>query len=120
MNRDEILKAIEVLSSKYTNISTTSPIEDAWKDLSKAKRAAIAALQAQLNDGWISVEERLPEPTGMQREFYLVALSNGVVKELAFEFNHYENMLFDVGWHNTAYPVTHWQPLPQPPKQDKQ
>ena len=65
---------------------------------------------------WISVKERLPEPTGNQRGFYLVALSNGVVKELAFEFEHYDNMLFDVGWHEKSYPVTHWMPLPDPPE----
>ena len=63
---------------------------------------------------WVSVEERLPEPDfpGQQRGFYLVALSNGTVKELMYEFRHYENMMFDVGWHETAYPVTHWMPLP--------
>ena len=66
---------------------------------------------------WINVEDRLPEPefSGQQRGFYLVALSNGVVKELAYEFRHYENMMFDVGWHETAFPVTHWMNLPAPP-----
>ena len=66
---------------------------------------------------WVRVEERLPEPefAGQQRGFYLVALSNGVVKELMYEFRHYENMMFDVGWHETAFPVTHWMPLPAPP-----
>lgn len=67
---------------------------------------------------WISVRDRLPEPTmeHQQRGFYIVALSNGVVKQLAFEFNHYNNMLFPVGWHETAFPVTHWMSLPEPPK----
>lgn len=66
---------------------------------------------------WVSVEERFPEPefAGQQRGFYLVALSNGTVKELMYEFHHYENMMFDVGWHETAFPVTHWMPLPEPP-----
>ena len=66
---------------------------------------------------WVSVEERLPEPEfeGHQRGFYLVALSNGTVKELMYEFRHYENMMFDVGWHDTAFPVTHWMPIPAPP-----
>lgn len=69
---------------------------------------------------WVSVEERLPEPEfdGQQRGFYLVALSNGVVKELAYEFRHYENMIFDVGWHETAHPVTHWMSLPEPPAKE--
>lgn len=65
---------------------------------------------------WIPVAERLPENTkGVQRTWFLVALSNGVVTQLAYEFEHYTNMIFDVGWHSTAHPVTHWMPLPEPP-----
>ena len=69
---------------------------------------------------WISVEERLPKPEfkDQQRGFYLVTLSNGVVKELIYEFRHYDNMMFDVGWHDTAFPVTHWMPLPAAPKEE--
>ena len=68
---------------------------------------------------WIPVEERLPKPEfkDQQRGFYLVTLSNGVVKELIYEFRHYDNMMFDVGWHDTAFPVTHWMPLPKLPKE---
>ena len=68
---------------------------------------------------WIPVEERLPKPEfkDQQRGFYLVTLSNGVVKELIYEFRHYDNMMFDVGWHDTALPVTHWMPLPKAPKE---
>ena len=71
---------------------------------------------------WISVEERLPKPElkDQQRGFYLVTLSNGVVKELMYEFRHYDNMMFDVGWHDTAFPVTHWMPLPKAPKEEKE
>lgn len=70
---------------------------------------------------WIPVEERLPKPElkDQQRGFYLVTLSNGVVKELMYEFRHYDNMMFDVGWHDTAFPVTHWMPLPKAPKEEK-
>ena len=70
---------------------------------------------------WIPVEERLPKPEfkDQQRGFYLVTLSNGVVKELLYEFRHYDNMLFDVGWHDTAFPVTHWMPLPKALKEEE-
>ena len=66
--------------------------------------------------GWISVDDRLPEPKHEfdARNWYLVALSNGVVKELAYEFHNHS--VFGYGWRETAYPVTHWMPLPEPPK----
>ena len=65
---------------------------------------------------WISVKDRLPEPKHEfdARNWYLVALSNGVVKELAYEFHN--NSVFGYGWRETAYPVTHWMPLPEPQK----
>ena len=65
---------------------------------------------------WISVKDRLPEPKHEfdARNWYLVALSSGVVKELAYEFHNHS--VFGYGWRETAYPVTHWMPLPQPPK----
>ena len=67
---------------------------------------------------WISVDDRLPEPKHEfdARNWYLVALSNGVVKELAYEFHNHS--VFGYGWRETAYPVTHWMPIPQPPKGD--
>ena len=65
---------------------------------------------------WVSVDDMPPEPKHEfdERNWYLVALSNGVVKELAYEFNN--NSVFGYGWRETAYPVTHWMPMPQPPK----
>lgn len=65
---------------------------------------------------WIPVTERLPEPKHEfnARNWYLVALSNGVVKELAYEFHNHS--VFGYGWRETAYPVTHWMELPKPPK----
>ena len=65
---------------------------------------------------WISVKERLPErPKGwprceIRRCYFLVALKSGCVKSLGFEFG-------DMRWHTTGSPVTHWMPLPEPPKE---
>ena len=65
---------------------------------------------------WISVKERLPEPR-FAREWYLVALESGCVKTLAYEKPMVKGALFHKGWHETASPVTHWMPLPEPPKE---
>ena len=74
-----------------------------------------AELRARVQE-WISVNDRLPQPKHEfdARNWYLVALSNGVVKELAYEFHNHS--VFGYGWRETAYPVTHWMPLPEPPK----
>lgn len=62
---------------------------------------------------WISVKERLPEQIGSQvREKYLVHLASGCIQKLYFEFP-------TEGWHFTGSPVTHWMPLPEPPKEGK-
>lgn len=69
------------------------------------------------NNGWISVKDRLPErpdgypKCGIRRCYFLVALESGCVKSLGFEFDTME-------WHVVGSPVTHWMPLPEPPKED--
>lgn len=54
---------------------------------------------------WISVKERLPEWFG----WYLVC-SRGRVEPVWFDIT---------GWSNMRWPqyVTHWMPLPEPPKE---
>ena len=116
----EIEKLIEKLrtESLYKDKATLE-IMDLCMDAALALeqlRDESERLKAQV-PRWIPVEERLPKPEfkDQQRGFYLVTLSNGVVKELMYEFRHYDNMMFDVGWHDTAFPVTHWMPLPPGP-----
>ena len=84
----------------------------------EALTMAISALREQEQRRWIPVTERLPEPNHEfdARNWYLVALSNGVVKELADEFHNHS--AFGYGWRETAYPVTHWMQMPQPLKEE--
>ena len=70
-----------------------------------------------VDEKWIPVTERLPEPK-FAREWYLVSLRSGCVKTLAFEKGGRTDNLFRPGWHETASPVTHWMPLPEPPKEE--
>lgn len=67
---------------------------------------------------WIPVTEGLPKrPENwprceLRRCYFLVALESGCVKSLGFEFATME-------WHPVGSPVTHWMPLPEPPKKER-
>ncbi len=55
---------------------------------------------------WISVEERLPE----LGEYVMVYSSRRIHNPIHFDFCKFTKYGFDVS------NVTHWQPLPEPPK----
>lgn len=66
---------------------------------------------------WISVKERLPKrpeyyPHCEIREcYFLVALESGAVMSKFYDFDKNR-------WETPTYsPVTHWMPLPKPPKE---
>ena len=106
---------------KLVDILKQAPFEgkvlDEWWWEEKIKRIADHLISNGVTvQEWIPVTEMLPEPKHEfdARNWYLVALSNGVVKELAYEFHNHS--VFGYGWRETAYPVTHWMPLPEPPK----
>ena len=108
----------QVCEEQEENGCKGCPIALAFDRLAAYEDTGLAPEEVQ-QMRWIPVEERLPKPEfkDQQRGFYLVTLSNGVVKELIYEFRHYDNMMYDVGWHDTAFPVTHWMPLPKAPKE---
>ena len=61
-------------------------------------------------DNWISVEDRLPD-NGM----YLTCWNNGDIETYEMEDND------TFGWEEKLTPslwITHWQPLPAPPKEE--
>lgn len=67
-------------------------------------------------NGWISVKDGLPvrppDVCGLlvRRQWYLVALKSGTVLTLSYEFD-------EDRWQGIGSPVTHWMPLPEPPKE---
>ena len=72
---------------------------------------------------WISVKDRLPENDygkhWKERPHYLVCLANGLMMVATFGFKEYE---WWIDAHSCVLSkehyreVTHWQPLPEPPK----
>ena len=69
-------------------------------------QAIDCAIQA-LGDGWVSVDDGLPECDGN----YLVLLNGGnIIEQLTTSYFRAEYKSFDASF------TTHWQPLPSPPK----
>jgi hypothetical protein len=76
-------------------------------------RKLIAHHQATKNMQWISVEDELPEKLGDYSVW--VTFSNGGVEDMRMV--HVEDWMRDNA-HDDLH-VTHWQPLPTPPSEDK-
>lgn len=83
----------------------------------KAIEAIDIAISALSHDRWISVEERLPEP----ETEVMVAFDDGAVWCLWQNWQNddcdpftYSVDTFDGPTHD----VTHWMPLPEPPKEE--
>ena len=61
---------------------------------------------------WISVEDRLPEESGM----YIVTANDGHAQRVSFLLWQKRNRMWNLTGARSYWRVTHWQPLPQPPK----
>lgn len=63
---------------------------------------------------WISVEERLPE----NKKKCLIYRESGTIKGFCFGRYNIKNGVWDCGVQNILiHGVTHWMPLPEPPKE---
>ena len=69
----------------------------------------------KLTDQWISVEERLPEKSGEVLTYRpnFVTVMDYSIKHKAF------NAFDDLESASYAIEVTHWMPLPKPPKEHR-
>ena len=61
---------------------------------------------------WISVKDRLPEENGM----YIVTANDGHAQRVSFVLWQKRNKAWNLTGARSYWRVTHWQPLPQPPK----
>jgi len=89
-----------------------SEVYQKWQSALKAWQQLESSIgeETEGQDGWISVEDRLPELTG---EYLVFETNHGLKAIEKMVFN-----LYNESWYNdngdTFHP-THWQPLPKPP-----
>ena len=67
------------------------------------------------NNNWISVEERLPEDA--DHEVLAIDVNSYAIGEYHLAFYGFEMPERWCDNYRNAIQVTHWQPLPSPPKQ---
>lgn len=61
---------------------------------------------------WIPVKERLPEESGM----YIITANDGHAQRVSFVQWQKKNRIWNLTGARSYWRVTHWQPMPQPPK----
>lgn len=66
---------------------------------------------ATVNGGWIPVTERIPE----HEDPVLCFIKNG--QQDILQFDKFENLWVGMQWKYKRHAVTHWMPLPEPPKE---
>lgn len=87
------------------------------------RNAFISGYNLALEQQWVSVEDGLPElnkPVLVFEEFYIMNELHHVIDRASFTGKYHENgspqFAEDADEPGYYYP-SHWQPLPQPPKQ---
>ena len=61
---------------------------------------------------WIPVTERLPEESGM----YIVTANDGHAQRVSFVQWQKKNRMWNLTGARSYWRVTHWMPMPHPPK----
>lgn len=117
---EEIKKGLELCSADYGNVNCNKCTYEcdpySASCITELEKDAITYIQ-QLEAAqpkWISVEDRLPgHGTGM---FFMVCRDNGAVHEARFEISNgrWYELTTEGLW---EIDVTHWMPLPEPPKE---
>lgn len=63
---------------------------------------------------WISVDERLPE-----HKQNIMVLNDGVVGMCSYNMTYFFDNIYYGNQETFGHNVTHWMPLPEPPKLDE-
>lgn len=79
-----------------------------WNNFNDLDFKVWQAAWSARGNGWVSVETKLPDD-----HIDVIVLRNGEVNCLRFAYGNF----YDFGYEQDG--VTHWQPLPEPPKGDE-
>ena len=111
MNNQEIEKAIKVLSS-------FDRTED--NELRDAVEVAVPILEKQLNNGWIPVQERLPEEkeNPITWDYYEYTVTVYICGKYDIRHYKYGRGKWWNGGADMSSVVIAWQPLPGPYKEE--
>ena len=98
-------------------ISSGVTVQEDCKDCAKATQNCIVKLQEQIAElrsaqEWVSVEDRLPEESGM----YIVTANDGHAQRVSFVQWQKKNRMWNLTGERSYWRVTHWMPMPHPPK----
>ena len=92
-------------------------VQEDCKDCAEATQNCIVKLQEQISElrsahEWVSVLDCLPEESGM----YIVTANDGHAQRVSFVQWQKKNRMWNLTGARSYWRITHWMPLPQPPK----
>ena len=99
-------------------ISNGVTVQEDCKDCAEATQNCIVKLQEQIAElrsaqEWVSDSDRLPEESGM----YIVTANDGHAQRVSFVQWQKKNRMWNLTGARSYWRVTHWMPLPEPPKE---
>ena len=103
MNKQRLIDANRLIEALQRNFGWTG-----GADMLKQLIDNAPAIEAR--ERWISVEDRLPEESG----HYCVMIKDAT-RSTELYYSNSDKTWFD---NDEEYAVTHWMPLPEPPKED--
>lgn len=110
IDREEVLEIVREWSCIVERHVGKNACTDLYEDIE-----AIPTHKAESE--WVSVEERLPNDMG---ELFMLAMKGGWVYDDLVKWDSNLNVFYNVnGTEWTDSDITHWRPLPQPPKVEK-
>jgi hypothetical protein len=113
MKNEEVIRALEHIRSAIRNgIPPTKP--------SKAVEALDLAISALERDKWISVKEELPD---IDQDVLVMVHWLDYPEDMMVYGRRYKTRWYlwngELGELIKGFDITHWRPLPEPPKEDK-